>query len=77
MVSNDTSNRYAPVVVVATIGNREQKKNYPRNVSMIVFTQLVTVDKDRLVRYRGQITQEEKERLDRELATILALHLAE
>lgn len=65
IIQNDVGNRYSPTVIGALITSRE-KKDYPMHQevmldkeSTIMFEQLLTVDKSRLIRKMGELTPNE------------------
>ncbi len=66
VVSHDAINRSSPTVVVAAMTRTIPTKDYPQNVHLeagsplkdagtILGAQLITVDKSRLVRRRGEL----------------------
>lgn len=83
IVSNDTGNRYAPVVEVVYLTTR-QKIEMPTHVyigsaerpSISLCEQIVTVCKSRLERYIGSVTVEEMRQIDKALQTSLGINRA-
>ena len=73
VVSNDTANRYAPIVTVVPLTSKVKKKHFqPTHVligkqaasglsreSMALAEQVVTIDKEKLVEYTGRILDPE------------------
>jgi mRNA interferase MazF len=65
VVSNDVNNQHSPVVTVAAITKTIPKKQYPFNVHLpagvlpregtIMCGQILTIDKARLMRHRGEL----------------------
>lgn len=65
VVSNDVNNNHSPVVIVVAITKTIPKKEYPFNVYLpegvlplpgtILCGQILTVDKTRLMRHRGDL----------------------
>lgn len=83
VVSNDTGNRYAPVVEVVYLTTK-RKTLIPTHVfinsserpSIALCEQIVTVCKSRLERYIGSVTVAEMRRIDKALSTSLGIQKA-
>ena len=83
IVSNDTGNKYAPVVEAVYLTTK-RKTDIPTHVyinsaerpSIALCEQIVTVCKSRLERYVGSVTVSEMRRIDRALSTSLGIHRA-
>lgn len=83
IVSNDTGNKYAPVVEAVYLTTK-RKTDIPTRVyissaerpSIALCEQIVTVCKSRLERYIGSVTVAEMRRIDRALSTSLGIHRA-
>jgi len=83
IVSNDIQNEHSPVVVVAAITKTVPKKPYPFIVeipdgilpesSRALCNQLNTIDKERLLRYRGELHRETFAALDGALCVSLGI----
>lgn len=81
VVSNDTGNKYAPVVEVVYLTTRK-KVGLPTHVfigsaerpSVALCEQIVTVSKSRLVRRINRVTTEEMRRIDKALTKSLGIH---
>lgn len=81
VVSNDTGNRYAPIVEVVYLTTR-LKSGMPTHVfvgsaerpSIALCEQIVTVCKSRLERRIGRVTAEEMKNIDRALKRSLGIH---
>lgn len=81
VVSNDTGNRYAPIVEVVYLTTRK-KVSLPTRVfigsaerpSVALCEQIVTVSKNRLVRRINRVTPEEMRRIDAALTKSLGIH---
>ena len=84
IVSNDVSNQYSPVVIVAAITSNIPAKTYAWNVPLpagqplplegtIYGNQLLTVAKDRLEDHRGDLTAGQMADLGRALRISLGL----
>ena len=86
IVSNDTGNRFAPVVIVAAVTTRTPRRDYPVNVrvpspagtglapgSTVLCSQLTTVAKDRLGRYVGSLPPDLMRQVDDALRVALDL----
>ena len=86
VVSNDTNNQYSPNVIVAAITKTIPKKNYPMNVYLpagvlplegtILGAQLMTLDKTRLLRHRGDLDEQKMNEVETALAKSLGLRFA-
>lgn len=80
VVSNDTGNRYAPVVEVVYLTTK-RKTTIPTHVfinsaecpSIALCEQIVTVCKSRLERYMGSVTVAEMRQIDKALSTSLGI----
>ena len=71
VIQNNTGNKHAPTLVVATVTARTRKKtkqpthyllqNNPafRRPSMVLLEQIRTIDKQRIARYLGKVTRKE------------------
>lgn len=67
IIQNDTANRFSPVTIVAAVTSKFDDKLYPTEVlieqgeaglkqdSVIVFDQIRTIDKSRLVKKLGRV----------------------
>jgi mRNA interferase MazF len=85
IVSNDTINQHSSVVVVAAVTSKTvmERVKYPsavyvpagmlREESAILCNQLLTISKERLVEYRGEVDQPRRVNLNRALALVLQL----
>jgi mRNA interferase MazF len=83
VVSNDVNNEHSPIVIVAALTRTIPKKAYPFAVPVeagalpepgtILCNQLMTVDKTRLVRHRGDVDESLRPALARALAVALDL----
>ncbi len=85
VLQNNIGNRHAPTLVVAAATARTEKKaGQPTYFliqdnpafhcpSMILLEQLRTIDKQRIGRYLGKVSQEEMTGIERALQTSLAL----
>lgn len=84
VISNDTNNKFAPVVVVAALTRTTPKRDYPQNVrlpaggplrdeSTVLGNQLYTFDKDALSDCRGSLNALQLSELNAALKVSLAL----
>jgi mRNA interferase MazF len=83
VVSNDVNNQHSPVVIVAAITRTIPSKDYSHTVYLpagvlpsegtILCGQLLTIDKTRLVRHRGELDEDQTEALDAALIVSLGL----
>lgn len=85
VIQNNTGNKHAPTLVVATITAKTRKKtkqpthylmrNSPAlsRPSMVMLEQLRTIDKQRIIRYLGKATRREMRGIDSALRVSLDL----
>ena len=86
VLQNDIGNRYAPTLIVATVTSRTEKKRYqPTHVliahntafekpSVVQLEQRIfTIDKSRIQRFLGRITQNEMQEIEKGVVSSLAL----
>ncbi|RHC41553.1 type II toxin-antitoxin system PemK/MazF family toxin [Faecalibacterium prausnitzii] len=86
VLQNDIGNRYAPTLIVATVTSRTEKKRYqPTHVliahntafekpSVVQLEQKIfTIDKSRIQRFLGRITQNEMQEIEKGVVSSLAL----
>lgn len=87
VLQNDVGNRYAPTLIVATVTSRTEKKKYqPTHVliahntafekpSVVQLEQIFTIDKSRIQRFLGRLTQDEMQEIEK--GVVSSLDLAE
>ena len=85
VLQNDVGNRYAPTLIVATVTSRTEKKRYqPTHVliahntafekpSVVQLEQIFTIDKSRIQRFLGRLTQDEMQEIEKGVVSSLAL----
>lgn len=85
LISNDIGNKYSPCVIVAILTSRNNKAHMPTHIwlnphtqglskhSMVECEQLRTIDKNRLVRYIGHISEEDSLKVDNALKVSLGI----
>ena len=85
VLQNDVGNRYAPTLIVATVTSRTEKKRYqPTHVliahntafekpSVVQLEQIFTIDKSRIQRFQGRLTQNEMQEIEKGVVSSLAL----
>ena len=85
VVENNTGNKHAPTLVVATITAKTRKKtkqpthylirNNPAlsRPSLVLLEQLRTIDKQRIIKYLGRVTRKEMRGVDAALRVSLDL----
>ena len=82
VLQNDVGNRYAPTLIVATVTSRTEKKRYqPTHVLIAHNTafekpsvvQIFTIDKSRIQRFLGRLTQDEMQEIEKGVVSSLAL----
>ena len=86
VIQNNTGNRHAPTLVVATVTARTRKKTkQPTHFlirenpalsrpSMVLLEQIRTIDKQRIERYLGRVTRKEMFGINRALLVSLDLN---
>ena len=86
VLQNDVGNRYAPTLIVATVTSRIAKKaDQPTHVlidqnpafstpSMVQAEQIFTIDKSRVQRFLGQLTQPEMYQIEEAISSSLNLN---
>lgn len=85
VIQNNTGNKHAPTLVVATITAKTRKKtkqpthylirNNPAlsRPSLVLLEQLRTIDKQRIIKYLGRVTRKEMRGVDAALRVSLDL----
>ena len=86
VLQNDVGNRYAPTLIVATVTSRTEKKRYqPTHVliahntafekpSVVQLEQIFTIDKSRIQRFLGRLTQDEMQEIEKGVVSSLDLN---
>lgn len=86
VLQNDVGNRYAPILIVATVTSRTEKKKYqPTHVlighntafekpSVVQLEQIFTIDKSRVQRFLGRLTQDEMQEIEKGVVSSLNLN---
>ena len=86
ILQNDVGNRYAPTLIVATVTSRTEKKKYqPTHVliahntafekpSVVHLEQIFTIDKSRVQRFLGRLTQDEMQEIEKGVVSSLDLN---
>ena len=75
IIQNDIGNKYSPTTIIAIITTRKTKANLPTHVwlnaecglpkeSMVECEQLRTIDKVRLSKFKGTVSQEAMKEID-------------
>ena len=84
ILQNDVGNKFSPTVIVAAITSRTREKaNIPTHVSLdnaalekdsqVLLEQIRTLDKTRLIKKVGKLTQDEMRAIDNSLEISLSL----
>ena len=85
IIQNNMGNQFSPTVIVAVItGNVHYKARLPTHCllnlsptlsipSMVLFEQIITIDKRRLKKYAGRISEEEITSINKALSISLGL----
>lgn len=84
VVSNNITNQHSTIVTVVPLTSREQKKNYPQNVSLpagmplpkagtVLCAQVRTISQERLEEHRADLSDEQMQKVDRALGKALGL----
>ena len=86
VLQNDVGNRYAPTLIVATVTSHTEKKKYqPTHVliahntalekpSVVQLEQIFTIDKSRIQRFLGRLTQDEMQEIEKGVVSSLDLN---
>ena len=86
VLQNDVGNRYAPTLIVATVTSRTEEKRYqPTHVliahntafekpSVVQLEQIFTIDKSRVQRFLGRLTQDEMQEIEKGVVSSLDLN---
>ena len=86
VLQNDVGNRYAPTLIVATVTSHTEKKKYqPTHVliahntafekpSVVQLEQIFTIDKSRVQRFLGRLTQDEMQEIEKGVVSSLDLN---
>ena len=89
VIQNDTGNKHAPTLIVATVTTRIHKKaNMPthfviydnpafKEASVVQLEQIRTIDKSRIDNYLGKVTPREMVAIEKALSVSLAMEQAE
>lgn len=83
VVSNDVANQHSPNVTVVAITSTVPSKQYPFNVHLeagvlsregtILCAQIMTISKERLMRYRGDLEADQMQAVDEAVRVSLGL----
>lgn len=84
IIQNNIGNKYSPTTIIAIITSRKTKANLPTHIwlnsecglpkeSMVECEQVRTVDKARLTKYKGTVSQEVMEEIDKGLKISFAV----
>ena len=84
IIQNDIGNKYSPTVIGAIITTKKTKANLPTHIwlnnecglpreSMVECEQVRTLDKRRLTKYKGEVSAEVMEEIDKGLKISFAL----
>lgn len=79
IIQNDVGNSYSPTTIAAVITTRKTKAKLPTHIwldrkcglpceSMVELEQVRTIDKSRLAKYVGTITQEDMKKVNKGIA---------
>ena len=86
LIQNNVGNHYAPTLIVAPITSRHFKKaKQPTHValvgvdnltspSVVLMEQILTVDKSRVIKYIGKISDEQMRSIDKAIKVSLGLN---
>lgn len=85
LVQNNVGNYYGPTLIVAPITSRFTKKaNHPTHFalvgvenltspSMVLAEQILTIDKSRVIKYLGKVSEEQMQNIDKAIMVSLGL----
>lgn len=88
IVQNNVGNYYSPTVIVAAITSKLKKNNMPTHIiiesgegnlkrtSTVLLEQLMTIDKERLIRYVGSVNHETMCEINQAMLVSLGLSCA-
>ena len=86
VIQNNTGNKFAPTVIVAAVTSKVSKKpNQPTHVlieqnpafsrpSVVQLEQIFTIDKSRVQRFLGRLTQDEMQEIEKGVVSSLDLN---
>lgn len=88
IIQNNVGNYHSPTVVVAVITSQIKKNNLPTHValsaenglsahSLVLLEHIRTIDKQRLIRFIGSISDKQMQEIDNALAVSVGLHCQE
>lgn len=85
LIQNNVGNYYGPTLIVAPITSRYNKKaNQPTHFalvgvenltspSMVLAEQILTIDKSRVIKYLGKVSEEQMQNIDKAIMVSLGL----
>lgn len=84
ILQNDKGNKYSPTTIVASITKRDKKKNFPTHVilpkevglkakSVVQLEQIRVIDKKKLDKYIGRVSDEIMKEIDKKINVSLSL----
>ena len=85
VLQNDTGNKYSPTLIIATLTSRVDKKRHlPTHVLLdhnpglkvppiVQLEQIFTIDKRRVQRFAGQVSEEEMNRIEKAIKVSLGM----
>ena len=88
-LQNNTGNFYCPTLIVAPMTSRiAKKRNLPTHLyldhirgmngsSVVLFEQIKTIDKRRIIKYIGKLSREQRSALDEFIEISLGLYIPE
>lgn len=88
LLQNDVGNHFAPTLIVAPVSSRYWKKlkqpthsliegiQYLTSPSVVLAEQIITIDKKRVMKYLGKVSEEQMQNIDKAVKISLGLELA-
>lgn len=88
VLQNDDGNYYSPTLIIAPVTSKLKKMELPthypvlrnralKKESIILFEQINTIDKRKILGYLGKLTEEEYREIDEYLCVSLDIHIPE
>ena len=86
VLQNDTGNKYSPTLIIATLTSKVNKKlNLPTHIlldqnsglrvpSIVQLEQIFTIDKRRVQRFAGQVSEDEMKQIEVAIKISLAMN---
>lgn len=84
ILQNDIGNKYSPTTIIASITKKDKKRNFPTHVklpknlglqvtSVVLLEQIRVIDKKKLDKYIGRVSDEIMKEIDKKINVSLSL----